>query len=336
MSIPSVDIASPVVSRALPRVSGLWVLLALLAIMAVLPAFASPYVLLLMLPFMGYGIALLGFNLLFGTTGLLSFGHAMFLGIGAYTAAALTSKFGVKSFELLLLTAAACSGLISLVVGLLCVRYTRIFFGMLTLAFGMLFHSFLFKFYAVTGGDQGMRVLRPLLLGMEWRGGKTAFLSGPFYYYSLVLFALLGVAMWRITESPFGLHLKAIRENAGKAAYVGVQIFRMRLAAFVISAVYGGIGGTILAVTTGLADPELAYWTHSGNLVFMAVLGGSGTFAGPAIGALVFVLLQDFVMSVTQYWRFVMGGVLVLLVVFMPQGLSGAANFLVSRRSGGR
>ena len=336
MSIPSVDIASPAVSRAMPRLSGLWVLLALLAIMAMLPAFVSPYVLLLMLPFMGYGIALLGFNLLFGTTGLLSFGHAMFLGIGAYTAAALTSKFGVKSFELLLLAAALGSGLISLVVGLLCVRYTRIFFGMLTLAFGMLFHSFLFKFYAVTGGDQGMRVLRPLLFGMEWRGGKTAFLTGPFYYYALVLFALLGLAMWRITQSPFGLHLKAIRENAGKAAYVGVQIFRMRLAAFVISAVYGGIGGTILAVTTGLADPELAYWTHSGNLVFMAVLGGSGTFAGPAIGALVFVLLQDFVMSVTQYWRFVMGGVLVLLVVFMPQGLSGAAGFLASRRSGGR
>jgi branched-chain amino acid transport system permease protein len=324
------------VPRALPRLSGLRVLLALLALMALLPLFASPYVLMLMLPFMGYGIALLGFNLLFGTTGLLSFGHALFLGVGAYTAAALTSKFGFKSLELILLAAALGSGLISVVVGLLCVRYTRIFFGMLTLAFGMLFHSFLFKFYAVTGGDQGMRVLRPLLLGMEWRGGKTAFLTGPFYYYALVLFALLGLAMWRITESPFGLHLKAIRENAGKAAYVGVQIFRMRLAAFVISAVYGGIGGTILAVTTGLADPELAYWTHSGNLVFMAVLGGSGTFAGPAIGALAFVLLQDFVMSVTQYWRFVMGAVLVLLVVFMPQGLSGAVALLAGKRNGGR
>jgi branched-chain amino acid transport system permease protein len=336
VSIPSVDIAQPAVARALPRLSGLWVLFALLAVMAVLPLFASPYVLMLMLPFMGYGIALLGFNLLFGTTGLLSFGHALFLGVGAYTAAALTSKFGFKSFELILLASALGSGLISVIVGLLCVRYTRIFFGMLTLAFGMLFHSFLFKFYAVTGGDQGMRVLRPLLLGMEWRGGKTAFLTGPFYYYALVLFALLGLAMWRITESPFGLHLKAIRENAGKAAYVGVQIFRMRLAAFVISAVYGGIGGTILAVTTGLADPELAYWTHSGNLVFMAVLGGSGTFAGPAIGALAFVLLQDFVMSVTQYWRFVMGAVLVLLVVFMPQGLSGAVALLAGRRNGGR
>ena len=333
MSHSSFDIASPAqVRRTILRVNGLWVLLGLIAVMAFLPLVASPYALLLMLPFVGYGIALLGFNLLFGTTGLLSFGHALFLGVGAYTAAVLTSKFEILSFEIILIAAALISGLVSLVIGMLCVRYTRIFFGMLTLAFGMLFHSFLFKIYAITGGDQGMRVLRPLLLGMEWRGGKTAFLTGPFYYYALILFALLGLAMWRMIQSPFGLHLRAIRENAGKAAYVGVEIFRMRLAAFVISAVYGGIGGTILAVTTGLADPELAYWTHSGNLVFMAVLGGSGTFAGPAIGALVFVVLQDFVMAITQYWRFVMGSVLVLLVIFMPQGLAGTIELLVGRR----
>ena len=149
-----------------------------------------------------------------------------------------------------------------------------------------------------------------------------------------------GAVMFCAGNSPdsntwFGF-VAIISENAGKAAYVGVEIFRMRLAAFVISAVYGGIGGTILAVTTGLADPELAYWTHSGNLVFMAVLGGSGSFAGPAIGALMFVVLQDFVMSITQYWRFVMGSVLVLLVVFMPQGLSGAIELLANRRNGGR
>jgi branched-chain amino acid transport system permease protein len=337
VSHPSIDIAPAAIPRRLaPRPSGLWVLLGLIIVMALLPLVASPYALLLMLPFIGYGIALLGFNLLFGTTGLLSFGHALFLSVGAYVAAALTSKFDILSFELLLMAAAVASGLVALVIGALCVRYTKIFFGMLTLAFGMLFHSFLFKFYGITGGDQGMRVLRPLLLGMEWRGGKTAFLMGPFYYYALLLFALLGLAMWRITQSPFGLHLRAIRENAGKAAYVGVEIFRMRLTAFVISAAYGGIGGTILAVTTGLADPELAYWTHSGNLVFMAVLGGTGTFAGPAIGALAFVVLQDFAMSITQYWRFVMGGVLVLLVVFMPHGLSGTIEALVSRRKGGR
>jgi branched-chain amino acid transport system permease protein len=332
VSRSSIDIATPVRMRRTMPINGIGVLLALIAAMALLPLVASPYVLLLMLPFTGYAIALLGFNLLFGTTGLLSFGHALFLGVGAYTAAVLTSKLAILSFEIILVVSALLSALVSLLIGTLCVRYTKIFFGMLTLAFGMLFHSFLFKFYAVTGGDQGMRVLRPLLLGMEWRGGKTAFLTGPFYYYTLALFASLGLTMWRITRSPFGLHLRAIRENAGKAAYVGVEIFRMRLSAFVISAVYGGIGGTILALTTGLADPELAYWTHSGNLVFMAVLGGSGTFVGPAIGALVFVVLQDFVMAITQYWRFVMGTILVLLVIFMPQGLAGSVELLLARR----
>ncbi len=332
MSHSSIEIARPALLRRTMTLNGIGVLLALIVVMALLPFVASPYVLLLMLPFVGYGIALLGFNLLFGTTGLLSFGHALFLGVGAYTAAVFTSKLSILSFEVILVASALLSGLIALLIGTLCVRYTKIFFGMLTLAFGMLFHSFLYKFYAVTGGDQGMRVLRPLLLGMEWRGGKTAFLTGPFYYCTLVLFAGLGLAMWRITQSPFGLHLRAIRENAGKAAYVGVEIFRMRLSAFVISAIYGGIGGVILAVTTGLADPELAYWTHSGNLVFMAVLGGTGTFAGPAIGALVFVVLQDFVMAITQYWRFVMGGILVLLVVFMPRGLAGTVEMLLSRR----
>jgi len=332
VSHSSIEIAPPATLRRTMSLNGIGVLLALIVVMALLPFVASPYVLLLMLPFVGYGIALLGFNLLFGTTGLLSFGHALFLGVGAYTAAVFTSKLSILSFEIILVVSALLSGLIALLIGALCVRYTKIFFGMLTLAFGMLFHSFLYKFYAVTGGDQGMRVLRPLLLGMEWRGGKTAFLTGPFYYYTLVLFAGMGLAMWRITQSPFGLHLRAIRENAGKAAYVGVEIFRMRLSAFVISAIYGGIGGVILAVTTGLADPELAYWTHSGNLVFMAVLGGSGTFAGPAIGALAFVMLQDFVMAITQYWRFVMGGILVLLVVFMPRGLAGTVEQLLSRR----
>ena len=321
-------------SPSRPSLRGLWIFLGLIALMAVMPLWASPYTLLLLVPFFAYAIALLGFNLLFGMTGLLSFGHALFIGVGAYTASTLTSKMDVLGFELILLVAALVSGLVALAVGALCVRYTRIFFGMLTLAFGMLFYSLLFKFYGITGGDQGMRVLRPTLLGMEWPGGKTAFLTGPFYFYVLILLTLLGLVMWRIVQSPFGLHLKAIRENAGKASYVGVQIFRMRLAAFVISGVYGGIAGAILAVTTGLADPELTYWTHSGNLVFMAVLGGSGTFVGPAVGALAFVLLQDFVMTVTQYWRFVMGGVLVLLVVFLPQGLMGAVEAWLARRAG--
>ena len=128
-----------------------------------------PYYVGLMIPFYGYAIALLGFNLLFGYTGLLSFGHAMFLGIGAYGAAVMSSVFGVTSFELVLVVVMLAAALIALPIGLLCVRYVGIFFGMLTLAFGMLFHSFLFKFYYVTGGDSGMRVARMNILGSAFQ-----------------------------------------------------------------------------------------------------------------------------------------------------------------------
>lgn len=307
------------------RMNGLAVLLSLLVFMIVLPYFASPYTILLMVPFMGLGIALLGFNLLFGYTGLLSFGHAMFIAIGAYSASFLTLRFGIMYIEVILLVAVLVAIAFAIPIGALSVRYTRIFFGILTLAFGMLFHSILFKFYDLTGGDQGMRVMRPYLFGQTWDLGKTAFLIGPFYYYCLGLFTLCSVVMWRIVQSAFGLNLMAIRENAEKASYVGVRVFQSRFIAFIISAVYCSIGGVILGVSTGLADPELAYWTQSGNLVFIAVLGGSQTFAGPAIGALAFVILREFVISATEYWRFFMGSILILLVIFLPQGIGGAA-----------
>ena len=114
-------------------------------------------------------------------------------------------------------------------------RFTHIFFGMLTLAFGMLLHSFLFKFYNLTGGDQGLRVLRPMLLGRDWDMTATQFLSGPFYYYCLIVYALLGLLTWRIVGSPLGLQLRAIRDNENKARYLGVRVYRLRLFAFVIS-----------------------------------------------------------------------------------------------------
>ena len=189
------------------------------------PLVAPPYYAGLMVPFFGYAIALLGFNLLFGYTGLLSFGHAMFLGFGAYGAAVMAGVLGIKSFErcwsLVVLAAMAAA----LPIGLLCVRYVGIFFGMLTLAFGMLFHSFLFKFYHLTGGDSGMRVPRMNILGLEFAEyNKIEFLAGPFYYYCLALLVIAGLVMWRIVHSPFGLHLKAIRDNARKAEYLGVHV----------------------------------------------------------------------------------------------------------------
>lgn len=300
--------------------------------LALLPFVAPPYYVGLMIPFYGYAVALLGFNLLFGYTGLLSFGHAMFLGVGAYGAAVMAGVIGVRSFEAVLTAVVVFSALIALPIGLLCVRYVGIFFGMLTLAFGMLSYSFLFKFYYVTGGDSGMRVPRMTILGLAFdKYNKIGFLAGPFYYYCLVLLLVAGFVMWRIVRSPFGLHLKAIRDNPRKAEYLGVHVHRFRLIAFVISAMFAGVGGAILGFRVGLADPELVYWTQSGQLVFMAVLGGCDNFFGPIIGALAYVLLQDQLQSLTQYWRFVLGAVLALVVIGFPTGLAGIVGDLRRR-----
>ena len=293
-------------------------LLAAILALGVVPILAPPYYANLLVPFFGYAIALLGFNLLFGYTGLLSFGHAMFLGLGAYGAAVMSGVLGLRSFELSLIAVVLAAVVVALPIGLLCVRYTGIFFGMLTLAFGMLAHSVLFKFYHLTGGDSGMRIPRMHILGLEFAAyNKIELLAGPFYYYCLGLLVVLGFVMWRIVHSPFGLHLAAIRENPRKAEYLGVRVRLFRLTAFLISAFYCAVGGAILAINTGQADPELAYWTHSGELVFMTVLGGFANFFGPLVGAFSFIFLKSELMGLTQYWRFFLGVTLVLIVVLL-------------------
>jgi branched-chain amino acid transport system permease protein len=297
--------------------------LAILALLA-LPLVLSPYRLLLMLPFMAYGVILLGLNLLFGHTGLVSFGHALFVGIGAYTGAFLTVRAGIRSLEVIVLVAAVLGALAAALVGLLCVRYVKIYFGMLTLAFGMVFYTFLLKFYRLTGGDEGMQVLRPLLLGFNLDAmPKTSYLVGPYYYYCLGVLVVAAAVMWRIVHSPFGLCLRTIRDNPLKAEALGVSVTRYRWYAFVISGVFAAVGGALLGPPTGNVDPTLTYWTHSGSLVFMALLGGFASFFGPVLGAFVFIFLQDAVMSVVPYWRLVFGAILAIIVIFAPGGLMG-------------
>src|SRR5437870_3047682 len=288
------------------------------------PLVAPTYQALLMLPFMAYAVALLGLNLLFGYTGLVSFGHALFLGIGAYTGAFLTSVFKVRSMEVILVAAAALGALVAAPVGALCVRYVKIYFGMLTLAFGMVFYTFVLKFYRLTGGDEGMPFLRPALLGRSLEGvPKTDYLVGPYYYYSLAVLVLATLVMWRIVRSPFGLCLKTIRDNPTKAETLGIGVARYRWCAFVISAVYAAVGGALLGPPTGNVDPTLAYWTQSGNIVFMTLLGGFASFFGPVLGAFVFIYLQDLVMSVVPFWRLIFGAILAAIVIVAPGGLAG-------------
>lgn len=298
-----------------------------------LPFIVSPYYATLVITMFAYSIALLGLNLLFGYGGLLSLGHAMFMAMGAYSVGMLGTRFGLHSFELQLLVAVASSATAAALIGLLCVRYTTIFFSMLTLAFGMIFHSFLFKFYDLTGGESGISVARPSLLGFKFTGiSKTAFLIGPYYWYVLSLFLVMFAAIALVVNSPYGLALKAMRDNPRKTEALGVPIMKIRYVAFVISAVYCAVGGAIMAVSIGAADPQLGFWTESGNLVFILVLGGLGQLFGPVAGAAAFAILQDSLMANTQYWRFGLGALLALIIIFAPQGLVG----LLLRSSGAR
>ena len=229
---------------------------AVLVALAAAPLVLGEYRTTLLLPVFGYGVALLGLNLLLGYGGLVSFGNAMFVAIGAYAVAVTAGVWRIESFEAALLAAAAAGLLVVLPVGALCARYTKIFFGMLTLAFGMLFHSFLFKFYTLTGGDQGMRVPRPTLLGLDFEElDKTEFLVGPYYWYCLALAALLALLMWRIVHSPFGLAVRAQRDNPRKAKYLGVEVHRTRFVAFLVASVFGSVVVAMLSVSVGLADP---------------------------------------------------------------------------------
>ena len=286
-----------------------------------------------MLTFFAYAITVIGFNLLFGYTGLLSFGHALFMAVGAYTAAFLTSTFALPYMELILVAAVIISAILAALIGAICVRYIKIYFAMLTLAFGMLFYTFLLKFYYLTGGDEGMRVLRPYLLGIDFsETPKMQFLVGSYYIYTFVILAILTFVMWKIVSSPFGLCLKAIRDNPEKAEYLGVSVKKYRWYAFVISAAYAAVGGALLAPAVGQVDPGLTYWTHSGTLVFMSLLGGFEHFFGPMIGGIVYILLQDRVMSLTSYWRFIFGAILTFVVIVAPGGIAGVIGSLVKRR----
>lgn len=293
-------------------------------ILALLPQVLSRYYVILMLPFFAYGIALLGLNLLFSYTGLISFGHALFIGVGAYSTAFLMRDGGLEYIEPLILLSVLGAVVVAIPVAMLTVRYVGIYFGLLTLAFGMLCYSFLLKFYSISGGDQGIRVGKPHLLGFIKTSGID-YLTGPFYYYCLGLLVIMTFVMWRIVRSPFGLTLRAVRDNSVKAESLGMGVYRYRFYSFLISAIYGSVAGVILAVSVGQVDPGMVYWTSSSNLVLMTVLGGFTNFLGPIVGAGAFILLQDQVMSVWEYWRLVFGAILAVIVIFAPSGLMGVA-----------
>lgn len=303
-------------------------------LLIVLPFVLPPYRTIQLTYGLIFAIAALGFNLLLGYTGLLSFGHSAYFGVGAYAAAFLVKYLGATSMELFLLGGFVASAVVSAVFGFICVRYTRIFFSILALALSQVLWSLALKLFWLTNGTDGLRVPTPTLFGglvSELVGSaetKLEFLSYRYYYYVLVIFLLCVGLMWVIVNSPFGKALQAIRDNETRAEFVGVQVRRYRWFAFFVSGVFTGLAGTLWVPLNGLTTPDILYWTFSGELVFLTVLGGFRSFVGPIIGAVVFYYLKDYAVGFTVYWQFLLGAVLVVLVLSMPAGIVGTASAL--------
>lgn len=307
--------------------------LVVLAAAFVVPALGSRYYTFLANDVAIWALFATSLNLLVGYTGLVSFGHAAYFGVGAYTTSLLMKKLGLP-FLLAFPAAGVVAGLMAALFGFFCVRLTKIYFAMLTLAFAQIVWAICFKWNEVTGGEQGMPdVPYP---DFAWAERLTAAL--PFlgtyrtaeYYYFLTL-VLVGLCLWvlhRIVSSPFGRMLTTIRENAERAEFIGVNVRRYELAAFVVAGAFAGLAGGLFGIFNRGVFADFAYWTKSSEVLIMTLLGGMGTFYGPAVGAAVLIWLNQQIVSYTEYWPLVLGVILVILLFGFPGGLAGAVEDL--------
>lgn len=263
-------------------------------------------------------------NLLLGTTGLVSFGHVAYFGIGSYVCGILMKTYGVP-FSIALPAAAAGAALGALVFGFFCVRLTKIYFAMLTLAFSQIVWAICYKWNDVTGGDQGIPdVPYP---NMDWMS-QVPFLSDlriaeQFYVLTLILVMLSLAVIKRIIGSPFGLMLTTIRENPNRAASIGLSVRGYELAAFVLAGGFAGIAGALFGIFNRGVFTDFVYWPKSAEVMIMTILGGIDYFWGPVVGATTLVLLNQEITSYTQYWPLVLGIILLVLLFVFPGGIVG-------------
>jgi branched-chain amino acid transport system permease protein len=268
------------------------------------------------------GLAAMSVNFLLGFTGVLSFGHAAYFGLGAY-GAGFALKYLAPSTPLSLLCGALLGGIAGTLLGALIARRRGVYFAMVTIAFGQVFYYIAFQWSSVTGGDDGLRgfARQPLHLGIA----TIDILSNANYFYYFVLFCLalaIGL-MGFILRSPFGRTMIAIRENERRARFLGIPVDRHIWLAFSLSCFFMAFAGALYALVNNFADPRGLHYSQSGDFVMMAVMGGMRSFWGPLLGATVFVVVQDYLSSVTVNWMSFLGMLFIVIVLFFPRGLLG-------------
>src|SRR5438552_262799 len=255
---------------------------------------------------------------------------------GALVGALMMRYLGVTSMELFILGGIVGSAAVAALFGVVCVRHTRIFFAILTLALSQVLWTLAYKFFWITGGTDGLRVpfsKLTLLGGLISFPGADAFARFItfYYYYVLVAFCVCTALMWLIVHSPFGKTLQAIRDNETRARFLGVRIWRYRWLAFLVSGIVTGLAGTLWVPRNGLTTPDVLYWPQSGKIVFFAVLGGFRNFSGPIVGAVLFNYLEVYAIALTEYWQITLGAILIILVTFLPAGIVGTAQRLSAK-----
>ncbi len=294
----------------------LW-LSVLLAALALLPLALSDFWTFIAIEVLAFALYAISFNLLMGYGGMLSFGHAAFFGVGAYTGALLAKKAGVSTlwaFALVMPGAMIVAAIAAAAIGFFSVRRSGIYFAMLTFAFQMLLYTVALKATGLTGGDDGMTGLRP-----------PGPLAAPtnYYYFALAWVVPSVYALHRLVRSPFGLTLRALRNNPLRVQYSGVDVRNHQLITFVLAGAFAGLAGALFAFSSGNVFPGWLNWTASATPIVMAVLGGVQSFLGPALGAAVYVVLEVMISGSTEYWPLFMGLIIMILVLAMPRGLVG-------------
>jgi branched-chain amino acid transport system permease protein len=268
------------------------------------------------------GLAAMALNFLLGYTGVLSFGHAAYFGLGAY-GAGMTIRYLVPSTSLGIVIGMLVGTIAGAIIGPLIIRLRGVYFAMVTIAFGQVFYFIAFRWNSVTGGDDGLTgwTRQPLNLGFTTIDIQND--SRAFYYLVLVVFAIAVAVMAWLLRSPFGRTLIAIRENERRARFLGIPVDQHIWISWVISCAFVSVAGALYALLNNFVDPRALYWTQSGDFVIMAVLGGMRSFWGPLIGAAIFVVLQDYLSSQTETWMSFVGLFFVLVVLFFPRGVLG-------------
>jgi branched-chain amino acid transport system permease protein len=300
------------------RTIALGVAVVLLALVPPIAALANqPFYVDLFRRMMIFAIAAVSLDLILGFGGMVSFGHAAYLGIGAY-AVGIPAFHGVENGFVQWSLAVAASALTALVIGAISLRTSGVSFIMITLAFAQMLY-YLGISLETYGGDNGMRLAaRSRFAGLVDLGDPTAF-----YYVVLALLLLFLVLGGRLVDSRFGMVIRAARSNEARSRAIGFSPFRYKLAAFAMAGGVGGLAGALLANHTEYLTPEFMHWTRSGEIMFMVILGGMGTLIGPVIGAIVLLLLEDVLSALTAHWQIVLGPFLVLIVLFAKRGLFG-------------